>query len=78
MDTSQLFGRTKLILLGDSLGDTQMAQNFEHEVVLKIGFVHYPTAENIAAYEQAFDVLLYDDPSFDSVSAFLKTLFARS
>ena len=63
-------GRELCLLLGDGLGDATMAQGLPLDVV-KIGFLNETDPARIAArlpaYEDAFDLVLLGDQSFEYV-----------
>ncbi|MGC9309930.1 MAG: hypothetical protein ACP5D2_04530 [Candidatus Nanoarchaeia archaeon] len=54
----KIIGRRNAILLGDSLGDVNMAKG-EHDAILKIGFLNQGE-ENKEEYEKEFDMLILD------------------
>lgn len=63
----QIHERRKVILLGDSPGDAQMAAGAEHEVVLKIGLFNFGDDARRREFEQAFDILILNDTSTQAV-----------
>jgi HAD superfamily hydrolase (TIGR01544 family) len=72
-------GRTVCVLLGDGLGDADMADGLAGvQTVLKIGFLNEVEPERIAArlpaYERAFDIVILHDRSFDFVLRLLRSL----
>jgi len=72
------FGEIKekknIILLGDSLGDIDMARGFDHDNILRIGFLNDNIKENLDRYEQAYDLLILHDGSFDAVNEVLREI----
>lgn len=54
--------RHNVILMGDSVGDLQMANGVENvEALLKIGFLNNQSEEKIKKYEEIYDLVLVDD-----------------
>lgn len=70
----QLEKRKNVILIGDGLGDAEMAQGSNHETLLKIWILTLETPELLKAYEEAFDLVLIGDDDFDEVRALLDEL----
>jgi 5'-nucleotidase len=67
--------RRNVILMGDSLGDIDMAEGVKHpNVILKIGFVNDKVEERLEAYRKVFDVLILHDGSFQFVLDLLKEI----
>jgi len=56
--------RKNVILLGDSLGDLDMAAGVaDPDTVLTIGFLNKNIEKNLPVYQKSFDVVLVDDQS---------------
>jgi len=66
--------RKNAILVGDSLGDIGMAKGFEHEVILKIGFLNKNIEKNKNIYEKNFDVVILNDSPMDFVVSMIKDI----
>ncbi|MFH1744918.1 MAG: hypothetical protein ABH881_01990 [bacterium] len=64
--------RRNVILLGDSLGDARMAEGFDCDNLIKIGF--FNNKENKDAYKDFYDILILNDSSLDFVNDFLKKI----
>jgi len=62
--------RKNIILLGDSLGDSNMAK--ENDNVLKIGFLNFNIDENLENYKKYYDVIIINDSSMEFVYNLLK------
>lgn len=57
--------RANVILLGDSLGDSSMADGVNTDAVIKIGFLYHNQEGNLPLYMEMFDIVLLDDQSVD-------------
>ena len=58
--------RKNVILLGDSLGDLDMAAGIEDpDTVLTIGFLNKNIEKNLPVYQNKFDVVLVDDQTME-------------
>jgi len=66
--------RPNVILLGDSLGDTDMISNYPYNNLLKIGFLNYDPKTHLKLYKESYDVIITQDGSMDFVYDFLKKL----
>ncbi|MCB9359215.1 hypothetical protein H6503_04750 [Candidatus Woesearchaeota archaeon] len=53
--------RKNVILLGDNLGDCNMADGLEHSNVIKIGFLNENVDEFLPLFKKEFDIILLDD-----------------
>ena len=58
---SSISDKRDVILLGDSIGDTHMADGHDADTVLKIGFLTKNPEKNLAEYMQKFDIVLVGD-----------------
>ena len=67
--------RKNVILIGDGLGDAEMAQGSNHETLLKIWILTLETPELLKAYEKAFDLVLIGDDDFDEVGTLFDELW---
>lgn len=62
----QVKSRDHVIVMGDSLGDSAMADGVPSQShVLKIGFLYDHPEQNLAAYTSHFDIVLVDDQTMD-------------
>ena len=66
--------RGNVILIGDSLGDVDMAKGLEHEVILKIGFLNKDIEENRDVYERNYDVVILNDGPMDFVVSMIESI----
>jgi len=71
---AQLEERSNVILIGDGLGDAEMAQGSTHETVLKIWILTLEDPEVLKAYEDAFDLVLIGDGDFDKIGILLEEI----
>jgi hypothetical protein len=65
----------QVLLLGDSLGDVDMAAGIPHSTVLKVGFLNTKVSQDVAALREQFsavyDVVLVGDLTFDYANELL-------
>lgn len=66
--------RKNVLLLGDGLGDSHMADGFDHENIIKIWFLNHDTPENRKQFSEKFDVVILDDGPMDEVNTILKKI----
>ena len=66
--------KRNVILIGDGMGDTKMAEGFDYNNLLKIGFLHEKQEENLEYYKNNYDVVLLEDNSIEFVNDFLKEI----
>ena len=69
----QLEKRHNILLLGDSLGDCNMANglDFSEDEIVRIGFLNDGDEAKLALYLQNFDVVLTNDSSLFPVELLL-------
>ena len=68
--------RTNAILLGDTLGDVEMASGIKHlQNLLKIGFLNQTTPNKLEVYQIAFDLVICDSDSFEVPNLILNAIF---
>ncbi|XP_071038301.1 7-methylguanosine phosphate-specific 5'-nucleotidase isoform X2 [Parasteatoda tepidariorum] len=71
----QLSGRNNIILLGDSLGDLDMAEGAENvNVTLKIGYLNFNIEKSLPDYLDSYDIVLTDDQSMDVLVGLLQSI----
>ena len=66
--------KKNVILIGDTLGDTEMCQGVDHNTVIKIGFLNENTEELFDSYARAYDVLILNDGSLEYLNNLLKEI----
>lgn len=71
----KLKARKNVILIGDSLGDAEMASQKDHTTILKIWILTEATLELQSAYEDTFDLVLIGDWDFYKILALINELF---
>jgi 5'-nucleotidase len=60
--------RKNVILLGDGLGDLEMAKGINYDNILKIGFYNKKEKENdFEQFQKGYDVLILNDGSMNYV-----------
>lgn len=67
-------GKSNVLLLGDSYADPNMLHVIPHSTALRIGFVNYPSKENIELFSSVFDVLLIGTHDFSYPLQVLKRI----
>lgn len=71
----ELRTRPNVLLLGDSLGDLNMADGVQDmENILKIGFLNDKVEERIQSYLDSYDVVLVEDETMEVPNAILLCL----
>ncbi|KAH3747837.1 cytosolic 5'-nucleotidase 3A-like isoform X2 [Dreissena polymorpha] len=69
--------RTNLLLMGDSLGDLQMANGAESlEAKLTIGFLNTRVTESLALYISKYDIVICEDETMDIVNNIVSNILA--
>jgi len=69
--------RPNVLVMGDIVEDSRMAQSEKHDTVLKVGFMNNldKSEAQIAEYHKAFDLIVGDDGSLCPVNHLLWQLF---
>lgn len=70
--------RKNIIMLGDNPEDIAMAEGFEYENLIKIGFLNENIEENLETYKEAFDVVILNDGNFEFINKLLLDLLGQS
>ncbi|KAF5308264.1 hypothetical protein FQR65_LT06257 [Abscondita terminalis] len=66
--------RKNVFLMGDSLGDRNMADRVQHQNILKIGFLYDSIEKCLPSFMDAFDIVIEDDQTMDVPNAILNHL----
>jgi len=66
--------RGNIILLGDHLGDLNMAKGLKHKTKITIGFYNDKDDKHLQKYIDEFDVILCNDNTMDYVNNLLKKI----
>lgn len=75
----ELQARHNVLLLGDSMGDLQMANGVENpSAILKVGFLNAKIEERLPQFMDAFDIVLVDDQTMDVPMAVIQKIVAQS
>jgi 5'-nucleotidase len=74
----QISERKNVILIGDSLGDTTMADGMNHDCVLKIGFYNHDKKDSvkIKKYSENYDIIITDNGDFNYINNLLIKIIA--
>lgn len=59
--------RENIVLFGDGIDDIKMVGEDKIDTTLKIGFLNENVEENLAQYQETFDVVGYKDAAFDEL-----------
>jgi 5'-nucleotidase len=70
----QLENRKNVILLGDGLGDADMAEGSDYNDIIKIGFLNEKVEENLQSFKDKFDVVILGDPDMSYVNDLLQEI----
>lgn len=66
--------RKNVLLLGDSLGDVNMAEGIDHNTVLKIGFLNDKVEKLKEEYCKHYDLIILNDGSLNEVVKIISNL----
>ncbi|MBU2638581.1 MAG: haloacid dehalogenase-like hydrolase [Nanoarchaeota archaeon] len=66
--------RKNVILLGDNLEDVGMAEGFDYNALIKIGFLNENKDELLPYYKERYDAVLTGDSSMGFVNGLLKEI----
>ncbi len=69
--------RKNVILLGDQIGDLNMAEGMPHDCIIKIGFLNAHVGELFEKYSEEFDVVILNDDSMDYINRLLKEIIKK-
>ena len=61
--------KKNVLLLGDLIEDTKMADGLNHDCILKIGFLN--NSEDLASFQKVYDIVITKDGSFEAVNNLL-------
>ncbi|CAL8069846.1 unnamed protein product [Orchesella dallaii] len=75
----ELKNRNNVILLGDTIGDTNMASGVSNpDAILKIGYLNFNFELQLESFKDAFDIVLVDDQTVYFVDALLDLVLKPS
>jgi len=66
--------RKNILLLGDSISDIEMAEGFDYDTLMKIGFLNEDIEENLDIYKNEFDAVILNDSSMSPVNKLLEDI----
>ena len=66
--------RKNVILLGDGLGDINMADGFDYSKIIKIGFLNDNVDKKIEFFKENYDIIILNDSSMEYVNILLKRI----
>jgi len=66
--------RRNVIVIGDSMGDSNMADGLDNECVLRIAFVSSKTKNHVDKFSEKFDVVIIEEESYDFVNELLSEI----
>ncbi|XP_033123914.1 cytosolic 5'-nucleotidase 3A-like isoform X2 [Anneissia japonica] len=75
----QHMDRPNVLLIGDSIGDLQLAEGLiQPEYVLKIGFLNSHVDQNLEVYKSKFDIVVVEDSTMDVPNAVVNKIMLSS
>ena len=66
--------RKNILLLGNSISDTDMSKGFKAKTVLNIGFMNKNIDQLLPVYKKHFDMIIMNDGNFNKVNKILKEI----
>jgi len=63
--------RKNVLLLGNSLGDTDMIKGFKYDNLLRVGFLNEKKDESLKKFKLHYDVIILNDGTMSYVNEFL-------
>ena len=64
----QIKNRKNIILLGDDVSDAEMAEGFDYNDIIRIGFLNENIKERLNTFKDKFDVVILNDGNMDFVN----------
>ena len=68
--------RKNILLLGDGLGDADMANGFDYENIIKIWFLNHDTPEHRKQFQEKFDLVILNDGPMDEINSIVKKILS--
>ena len=66
--------RKNVILLGDGLGDANMAEGLKHDSIIKISFYNHKEDKLLDKFKESFDVIILNDGPMNFVNNLIKDI----
>ena len=66
--------RKNVILLGDGLGDINMADGFDYNKIIKIGFLNDNIDKKIGFFKENYDIIILNDSLTECINILLKKI----
>ena len=66
--------RKNAVLLGDSPGDVGMANGFNHDNLIKIGFLNEDIEKNLEQYKINYDIVILNDSDMSYVNGLIREI----
>ncbi len=70
----QIKNRKNIILLGDDVSDAEMAEGFDYNDIIRIGFLNENIKERLNTFKDKFDVVILNDGNMDFVNDLIKEI----
>ena len=70
----ELEKRKNVVLLGNSLGDSEMIDGFEYDHLISIGFLDSDEEKDMEAFKKVYDVVITNDGDFTYINSLLKEI----
>lgn len=71
---SNSISRKNILLLGDTLGDLEMASKQDYDTLLTVGFLNEDVETKIEEFSSRFDVVIVNDSPFDWVNKLIEAI----
>jgi len=68
--------KKNVILMGDTLGDLNMAEGMEHDCIIKIGFLNEDKEELFEEYSNSYDIVILDDGTMEYVIELVESILS--
>ncbi|CAG8665540.1 8093_t:CDS:1 [Scutellospora calospora] len=74
---TKIKNRNNIILLGDTIGDLQMASGINHDTCLSIGFYNAKDNSINEEYKKMYDIVVTNDGSLDVINFIIEAMTVK-